>query len=125
MSTIPVGLGVRRVLMNWSELLRYGQQRTIVCVELVLKRSRMNQSYLWRNEQQHIRVAVTLAMLIMVDLLLYFVYPINFELALSVQCILSITWFIGMLIYLMIGSRSRWPEASAFQRFANVVTFKR
>jgi hypothetical protein len=40
------------------------------------------------------------------------------------QFVMYPIWIIGSFIYIVVDSKSRWPEASAFQRFANAITFK-
>lgn len=84
----------------------------------------MKWSQLQRNEKQFLLVCVVPIVSIMVITLILWLTFGN-EVAIIAQFVLLTIWMVGTFIYITIDSKSRWPEASAFQRFANAITFKR
>ena len=83
----------------------------------------MKWSKLRKNEKQLLVIVTPLLLIIMISLVI--AYTVNSLVGTFVGFNLTISWIIGSFIFITIDSKSRWPEASVFQRFANVVTFKR
>ena len=84
----------------------------------------MRWSQLRRNEKQFLLVCIA-PILLNMTIFLILLFTVGSQVAAIVQFMLNTVWMIGAFTYIIIDSRSRWPEASAFQRFANTITFKR
>ena len=81
-------------------------------------------SRLKRNEKKFLLVCIA-PILLNMTISLILMFTVGSEVAIPTQYALYFLWMVGAFTYIVINSKSRWPKASAFQRFANVITFKR
>ena len=77
-----------------------------------------------RNEKQFLLVTIVPVLLILVIsiMVMLIVGPSQGQLT---SMVLMTLWMLFAGIYVLFDSKSRWPGLSTFERFANIITFKR
>lgn len=77
-----------------------------------------------RNEKQFLMTCVAPILLILAISLVVMLVKGPGAGSMVTMALMTI-WMVAAMIYVLIDSRSRWPGLSPFERFANLVTFKR
>ena len=77
-----------------------------------------------RNEKQFLMTCVAPLLLILAISLVVMVAKGLNAASFAMMALMTI-WMVSAVGYVLFDSRSRWPGLSPFERFANLVTFKR
>jgi hypothetical protein len=73
-------------------------------------------------EQMLMVMAAPLVIIQLLSVILWI--TVSTRASLIAQFLLTTIWLLLAFIYIVKSSKSRWPEATAFQRLSNIITFK-